>query len=280
MSEVTNDIRRPVMLYHGSKFRLAPWIISHFPEHKNYVEPFGGGGAVMLRKHPSYHEVYNDLDEQIVTVFRVLRDPDKAEELERRIRLTPFSRSEYQRTFEPAEDDVEIARRAITNTFLGWGSTSMEHKTGFRAAARNAGPTQLDVWNKYPDAISEFCSRFKEVVIECRPAGEVIGQQDGPETLFYLDPPYTMENRTERHAYKYDFADEDHIELAEKLRSIEGMAVISGYRCELYDELYGDWERYDKKARTQNVEQKKTESIWLNGAAQENQAQQELFDDA
>lgn len=110
------------MLYHGSKFRLAPWIISHFPEHKNYVEPFGGGGAVMLRKHPSYHEVYNDLKDEVVNVFRVLRDPDQAQELKRKIELTPFSCTEFERSYEANGDGpVEKARKTIVRSFMVWG---------------------------------------------------------------------------------------------------------------------------------------------------------------
>lgn len=273
------NIRRPVVLYHGSKYRLAPWIIEHFPEHKNYVEPYGGGAGVLIRKQPSYHEVYNDLNEDIVNVFRVLRDPQMAAELERRIRLTPFSRVEYNETFEvEPKDDVDWARQVILNSFQGWGSTTLEHKTGFRAKARQAGSTQLDVWNKYPDSIELFCRRMKEVVIECRDALEVIEQQDSPETLFYVDPPYMAEVKNDRHRYVDELEREDHVELAETLNTVEGMVVVSGYPCDLYDqELYDSWHTDDREHRTQDVECTRTEKLWLNDAAMEAQPQHSLF---
>src|SRR3990167_11343170 len=102
---------RPVMRYHGGKWRLAPWVIEHFPEHRVYTEAFGGGASVLMRKPRSYAEVYNDLDGEIVNVFRVLRDPSQARELERLLRLTPFARSEFETSYITDGDPLEQARR-------------------------------------------------------------------------------------------------------------------------------------------------------------------------
>jgi len=282
MSNLTNEIRRPVMHYHGSKFRLAPWIISHFPRHKNYVEPFGGGAAVLLRKHPSYHEVYNDLNDEVVNVFEVLRDPNQAQKLKRKIELTPFSRTEFNRSYQnDGENDgdgpIEKARKTIVRAFMGWGSNAISHRSGFRASCRKAHSTEVDAWNNYPQQIPAFCNRFKEVKLENRDALEVIDAQDDPETLLYLDPPYVMKTRNAKHKYKHDYSMQDHIDLAEKLQSIDSMAVISGYGCDLYDDLFAEWKRYDKEHRTQGVGTKKTESIWINKLAQEQKEQKTLF---
>ena len=273
-----NGIKRPVMLYHGSKWRLAPWILGHFPDHREYVEPYGGAAGILIRKKPSNHEVYNDLDERVVNVFRVLRDPEKAQDLEDKIKKTPFSRAEYNLCFKETDDPVERARRVIVNTCMGYGSAVLQHKTGFRAKARKRGTTQNDVWNDYPDSIAAFCRRLKRVTLECRPAFEVINQQDTEETLFYLDPPYGMERRSDKHRYAEDFSTKDHAELADRAHEIKGMVIISGYATEYYRHLYGDWKRYDRESPTQNAGNNKTESIWLNPKAQERQTQQKLFE--
>ena len=86
-TQMDTKVTRPLVRYHGGKFLLAPWIIQHFPAHRVYVEPFGGGGSVLLRKKRSYAEVYNDLDGEMVNLFKVVRD--QGDELTRRIRLTP-----------------------------------------------------------------------------------------------------------------------------------------------------------------------------------------------
>src|SRR5262245_58814798 len=109
--------RRPVLRYHGGKWRLAPWIIEHFPEHRIYVEPYGGGASVLLRKSRAFAEVYNDLDGDVVNVFRVLRDRASAAALIRAIELTPWARDEFRLSYRPASDPVERARRTIARAF-------------------------------------------------------------------------------------------------------------------------------------------------------------------
>lgn len=274
-----SGIRRPVMLYHGAKFRMAHWIIDHLPKHRNYVEPFGGSAVVLLQKKPSYHEVYNDLNSEVVNVFRVLRDPGKSERLRKRVELTPFSREEFEKSYKsrPEDNDVERARKTIIRSFFGWGAKAMSHRSGFRASARKAHSTEVMGWNNYPPQIKHFHHRLKQVRIENRDALEVVQQQDGARTVFYVDPPYVPKTRNTKHRYEYDMDNEDHRELAKLLHSIEGMVLLSGYPSELYEELYGSWERFERRARTQRTDKEATECLWLNPAAVCNQVQQNLF---
>lgn len=251
---------RPVLRYHGGKWRLAPWIISHFPPHRIYVEPFGGGGSVLMRKPRSLHEVYNDLDQDVVNVFRVLRDPALAEQLRKACRLTPFSRVEFQACYgdQPA-DSVERARRTIASSFMAHGSTSRKKNgTGFRAKAIRRNSTGSKDWAGWPEHVASWVERLRGVTIECRPALEVIAQQDDPATLFYLDPPYPINTRTaargrahRERAYRFNLTDDEHRELAEVLHRIQGTALVSGYACPLYDEeLYPDWRRVERQANS------------------------------
>lgn len=264
--------QRPVLRYHGGKWRLAPWLIGFFPKHRVYVEPYGGGASVLLRKPPSYGEVYNDIIGEIVNVFRVLRDPAQGEELQRLIELTAFARDEWDETYEESVEPIEAARRTIARSFMGFGSASANraHATGFRANSNRSGTTPAQDWRNYPEQIGRFTDRLRGVVIENRPALDVIRQHDGSGTLHYVDPPYPHITRGNiagvRQRYAAEMTDDDHRALAEVLHQVEGMVVLSGYPCDLYDaELYADWERHERRHMADGA-RPRTEVVWLNPA--------------
>jgi DNA adenine methylase len=273
---------RPILRYHGGKWKLAEWIISKFPKHRVYVEPFGGAASVLMRKDRSYAEVYNDRWDVVVNVFRVLRDPIKSEQLKRLLELTPFSRTEFNSTFRRRPEgaaDVECARLTILRSYAGFGSASTngEYPTGFRCNSNRSGTTPAHDWVNYPGHIGAFVERLAGVVIENREALEVIGQHDGVGTLFYLDPPYPHSTRNMQRgnaAYAIEMTDEQHRELAEVAHQVKGMVVISGYPCELYDrELYVDWKRLQCEHKADGARSRQ-EVLWMNESA----ASQEVFE--
>lgn len=270
MSSNAAQVTRPILRYHGGKWRLAPWIISHFPAHRVYVEPFGGAASVLLRKPRSYVEVYNDLDGEIVNLFRVLRDPTQARELERLLRLTPFARAEFEAAYLGSGDPIEQARRTIIRSCMGFGSDSLFKVSGFRANTTWPGKRPAGDWAGYPDLVASFTRRLQGVVIENRPALEVIQAHDGPKTLHYVDPPYVAQTRSYlrqvKYAYRFEMSDDQHRELAEVLHSVKGMVVISGYPCELYDKLYSDWQCVTRTALADGA-RRRTEVLWLSPAA-------------
>lgn len=275
---------RPVLRYHGGKWVLAPWIIEHFPEHRVYTEAFGGAASVLLRKGRSYAEVYNDLDGEVVNVFRVLRDPAQATRLERAIRLTPFARAEFEEAYEPSEDPVEQARRTIARSAMGFGSAAaMGAPTGFRSNTTRPYTTPATDWARYPEHVARFLARLKGVVIENRPAAEVLLRFDNTEALHYVDPPYVHATRNQgnpydtKGQYRHELGDDDHRELARVLRELEGMVVLSGYPCDLYDGLYGDWRCVTRTAFADGARER-TEALWLNDAAAERLAGHEQPD--
>lgn len=112
---------RPVLRWHGGKWLLAPWIISHMPAHRVYVEPFGGAASVLMRKPRAKSEVWNDLDGDLFNLFDVLRGPNSAAVI-RAVSLTLFSRADFERAYEPADDPVERARRLLIRSHQGFGS--------------------------------------------------------------------------------------------------------------------------------------------------------------
>lgn len=276
MSTLASDITRPVLRYHGGKFRLAPWVVQFFPSHRIYVEPFGGAAGVLIRKTRVLSEVYNDLDSAVVNVFRVLRDSDKAFELYRRLALTPFAREEFDASYEPPIDDIDAAAKIIIRSFFGHGSDSATRgcRTGFRAKSHSRGLPSVE-WSKWPEAIPTFTRRLQGVVIENRDALEVIARYDTPDTLIYVDPPYLYGTRTERagqssrHGYRHELTDAAHINLAAALNNVEGMVVLSGYPSDLYDrDLYPGWQRHDRRYWADGGKPS-TEVVWLNQACAE-----------
>lgn len=258
---------RPVLRYHGAKWTLAPWIIRHLPPHRCFVEPYGGSAAVLLRKPRSYSEVYNDLDVSVVSLFRILRDRLQAAELERLLRLTPYSRREYREAFEEAAEPLEGARRLLLRSFAGFaGVATHGHATGFRCDTTRRGTTPAGDWRGWPDHLQAITERLQGVVIEEMPAVDLIPKYDGPDTCHYVDPPYLQTTRDAGEDYRFEMTDADHCELAEVLWSVRGMVVLSGYPCALYDELFPGWEQVTRKTRADSAALR-TECLWLNPAA-------------
>lgn len=260
----------------GGKWRLAPWVIAHMPPHRTYVEPFGGAAGVLLRKARTYAEIYNDLDGEVVNLFRVLRDPDQAAELARRVALTPFARDEFEATYQVAPDPLENARLLVARSFMGFGSTAvaLRRRTGFRADSNRSGKHPAADWTGLPPALLAITERLRGVVIENRPALDVMARFDGPETLHYVDPPYLHDTRSQKrtrgaleHAYKHELTDAQHGELLGWLVRAQGMVMLSGYRSDLYDQVLTGWRRVDVKALADGARER-TESLWINPAAQ------------
>lgn len=270
-------VRRPILRYHGGKWKLAPWILRHLPAHRVYVEPFGGGASVLLQKPRSYAEVYNDLDGEIVNLFRVARDHGEA--LAQACEMTPFARAEFEQAYDTHGEPLEQARRTVIRSFMGFGSAGASGQiTGFRANSSRRGTTPAHDWMNYPQHLRAVVQRLRGVVTENRDALEIMRSHDTPTTLHYVDPPYvhdTRKLRTRAPAYRHEMTDEQHLALLAVLRDLSGMVVLSGYRCALYDRALIGWQRVDRAAHADGARDR-VESLWLSPGA----ARADLFEAA
>lgn len=258
-------LTRPALRYHGGKWKLAPWIVSHFPRHRTYIEPYGGAASVLLRKPRSYAEIYNDLWGEVVNLFRVLRNQQDRARLVEMIELTPFARDEHQLSYTPCNDPVEQARRTVVRSFMGFGSDGLNQTTGFRNNATRSGTTPCHDWANYPPALASIGERLTAVVIENRPAVTLVTSNglDKPDTLIYADPPYPKSTRDNGDDYAHEMTDDDHREMASVLREIKSMVVVSGYACELYDnELFADWHRVQRATHADGA-RGRVEVLWI-----------------
>lgn len=274
-----NAPTRPVLRWHGGKWKLAPQILPWFPPHRVYVEPYGGAASMLLRKGRAYAEVYNDLDDDVVNLFQILRDREAAEELKRRLELTPFARAEFESAWQPGAEPIEAARFLIIRSFMGFGSNAHNamgpghKKTGFRANSSRSGTIPAEDWRNYPDALDAIVTRLEGVVIERRPAIAVMAAHDAPATLHYVDPPYITSTRSpankydlKHRMYRHEMTDDDHIELVAFLKTLAGMVVLSGYPSPLYDEALTGWKRVEIAAYADGA-RPRTEVLWINPAA-------------
>jgi DNA adenine methylase len=275
---------RPVLRWHGGKWLLAPWIISQFPEHRIYTEVYGGAGSVLMQKPRVYAEVYNDLDGNVVNLFKILRDPTQAQELKRRLELTPFARKEFEESIFLNADKIEEARGMIIRGFMGFGSNAHNYSkpTGFRANSNRSGTTPAHDWINYPSAMEAMTERLKGVVIECREATDILRKHDNLETLHYVDPPYVHDTRSSidrdhgRMPYTHEMTDEQHQVLAGVLQELEGMVILSGYDCPLYERLYSTWKKITRKANADGA-RPRIETLWFNAAAWDKRPQYNLI---
>lgn len=256
-------VTRPVLRWHGGKWLLAPWVIQHMPAHRVYVEPFGGAASVLLRKPRAHAEVYNDLDDDVVNLFRVLRGP-QADDLVQALRLTPFASTEFFAAYVPSDDDVERARRLVVRSFMGFGSNATHKKSGFRSNSNRSGTTPARDWLNYPDQMGAIIERLRGVTITKRDACEVMAGHDAPETLHYVDPPYVFSTRSDGAAdYAHELTDDQHRDLLAFLITLKGKVMLSGYPSDLYDTALQGWRRIERKHLADGAKDR-TEVLWLN----------------
>lgn len=248
-----------ILKYPGGKQRIAEWIISHFPEHKVYCEPFFGSGAVFFNKPPTYTETINDIDGNIVNLFKVCRD--NPEELARLIEFTPFAREEFEDCYEKSDDPIEQARRTLVRYHQSFG-TSNSSKNSWKNTQTYGGPRTATMWNYLPGKIAEVCERLKEAQIENIDAIKLIRRYNDENTLIYCDPPY-LQSLRKKNIYAHETTDEYHIELLEVLKESKSKIVLSGYDNAMYNEALAGWDT-DEIVTTAQMGLKRTEKIWLN----------------
>lgn len=266
-------VQRPMVRYHGGKWRMAPWIISHFPQHEVYCEPYGGGASVLLRKQRTYAEIYNDLDGEIVNLFAVARD--RGAELAQACELTPYARAEFDDSFQPSGDPLEQARRTVIRSYFGFGGNLTRltkkgelERTGFRDYSKKKRRSiPAHDWRSWPQHLQGIIERLRGVIIEKRNAVDVLQKHDGPETLHFVDPPYVQSTRFTGAAkfkagYRHEMNDCQHRELADVLRGLSGNVLVCGYASALYERLYKGWRRVDYATYADGA-RPRMECLWI-----------------
>lgn len=216
---------------------------------------------MFFNKQPAKIETINDLDNNVVNYFKVLRD--KRDELISALRMTPYAREEYDRAFDVSEQDsdVEKARKFAVKCWMGFGCSNL-YKNGFRSSQQSKSPYTTKEWAEIPDRLIAATERIKMAQIEKLPAIELIRRYDTADVFIYADPPYIRSIRKD-YIYHYEMSDDEHIELLETLIKHPGKVMISGYESKLYNSMLSGWRKVQKKTQAEGGI-KRTETLWMN----------------
>ena len=278
-----NDLSiSPVLKYPGSKHSIADWIVSHIPPHQVYLEPYFGSGCVFFAKKLAKIETINDIDGQVVNLFRVIRE--QPEELARMVEFTPWARREQQdiltsasdlEYFKTTGDPLEDARRLLVRLWMSHGGRTSD-RSGWRHNVQSKGAHCTKTWQELPARILAVAGRLKDAQIECAPAIELISKYRYSEVLIYADPPYVLSTRRKRRQYKHEMSDADHVDLLDALDTHPGPVLLSGYDHLLYNDRLHNWERRTCRAMAEGGRARE-EVLWLNPVAARWNSQTTLF---
>ena len=257
---------RPVFKCHGGKNYLAQWIISQFPKKFNtYVEGCGGAASVLLNKPRSPTEVYNDADPAIANIFfQLANHPTEF--------LSYINKIEYTvETFENSKiyehkGDLESAVRELVTRRMSRGG--LKKAFSWSTRLRGGRPGDLNAWETYKDHLELIVKRLDGVKIECMNVIDLIDQYDGPDTLFYIDPPYLPSTRQSHNIYAFEMSEKDHLTLIEKVNAVKGKVIISGYSSPLYDKNLKNWKLACRPVANHSSQskhkEKRIECLWMN----------------
>lgn len=256
--------------WYGGKYSHLAWLLPMLPPTTHYCEPFGGSAAVLLNRLPSPVETYNDIYGEVVNFFEVLRS--NKSQLVQAISLTPFSRKEFNKAISLNGNRVAKLERArlfyvkarqVRNGLAQSASNGRWAHCKLTSRAEMAGAVSR--WLGSVEDLPEIAQRLLRVQIENDDALKIINRYDSKETLFYCDPPYPHTSRKEKSAYKYEMSEKDHIELSKVLKKVKGKVALSGYRCDLLDDLYDDWELSEgPRKKSHSGKSHRREALWTN----------------
>lgn len=239
------------------------------PKHSHYVEPFFGGGSVLLAKSPEeVSEVVNDLHMELTTFWRVLQNERQFQDFTRIIEAMPFSQVEWRDSRLPSDNPIQRAVNFFVRCRQSRAGKLSSFATLSRNRTRRGMNEQVSSWMSAVQGLPAVAERLKRVVILNDNAVDVIRSQDGPNTLFYLDPPYVHHTRSTTSDYDHEMNEEDHARLLDTIKQCTGKIMISGYPNKLYDSTLKNWGfidiNIDNKASSAKEKPIMTERIWMN----------------
>lgn len=248
---------------------MLDWILPLIPEHREYLEPFIGSGAVFLNKQPAMVECISDLDGRLVNFFRIVRT--RVDELVELLAITPYAREEFVDACDPSDDPLEDARRYFVRSTMSFGGITnvIRRMNSYRMDVQESRTRLASCISKYNTKIENLgnvMARLRMAQIDNRSAFYLIPKFDKSTTFIYQDPPYHHDSRTNVNDYKYEMTTEDHERLAVINKQSKSMIMISHYDDEFYNRLYANWRKHLGPIRKTNLSKTTVnrEAVWMN----------------
>ena len=261
-------MRSPIRWF-GGKGNFTQHLLPLIPEHKCYVEVFGGGASLLFAKEPSKIEIYNDLDGDVVAFFRLFHNDGAMEAFKRKCHYTPYSRELYkhfQQTWREQADPIERVYRWFMITRMSFNADP-QTRSGFSAGPNHTRPHRTKT---VIDELDIYVDRLRDVLIENSDWQAIIDIYDTPNTLFYCDPPYLPDTRLAG-GYNFEMSFTDHEIFVDRMRTVTGKVLLSNYPNDLYETLgwakdeieQFSWSsgRKDKRGLQSD---RRTECLWYN----------------
>jgi DNA adenine methylase len=257
---------RPLVKTHGGKYYLARWIIKLLPAHRVYVEPFAGGLSVLLNKRRARVEVASDLNGRLIDLYGVLCD--RSAEFINRVLPIVYDSVTFDLAAVPGLDEAQLGAMVRFLVRNRMSRNGLGEDFSWSGRTRGGRPGDLNAWETIKRELPRIAERLSGVELRCQDALELIRELDGPDTLFYLDPPYLLETRAAKRVYAHEMSDAQHAQLLDTITRCRGMVVLSGYPSRLYDEALTDWMRVERKMPNHSgqgkTKQPRIEVLWFN----------------
>lgn len=257
---------RPIVKIHGGKHYLKHWIIENFPAdytRYTYVEPYIGGGSVFLNKTASQLEVINDLNKNLIAIYRSLQiDPAKFIDT---LKSIPYNNETFEYYTNNYGPDIGVREYVLFRMSRG----GLRKSFAWSERLRGGKPGDVNAWETAIAELPQIAKRLENVVIRNACATNVICAYDNPNTIFYLDPPYLPDTRVSKVAYgNYEMTYRDHDGLLNVIKQCRGKVLISGYDNTLYNAELSNWNKITKEIVNNSGQTKKKsrrlEVLWRN----------------
>jgi len=260
--------------WHGGKNYLARRLVELMPSHTHYVEPYAGGLAVLLAKNPEgFSEVVNDLNGDLCNFWNVLRDTALFDSFLRMTQATAFSEQIWKQSYEALQTRTDSTKVDRAFWFFVTCRQSLAGRMDTfaplsKTRTRRNMNEQASAWLNAVEGLPQVHARLKRVAVLNKPALDVLIQEDGAKTLFYCDPPYLHETRTDRDTYDHEMTEEEHEQLLKALLNVQGKVILSGYHSRLYDTSLRQWSCHDfelpNNAASGGKKRRMIEAVWCN----------------